>query len=340
VADPFGLVTVDRAALLTTPYHRAANQAREAARGPARHGSCGMGIGETASYALDHPADAPRFGDIAAPRTLRRKLALLRRRITPNLPGLPPVDDVLAVYQAVAARVTLAGDGHLARLLRRGPVVFEGAQGVLLDEWRGFHPYTTWSTTTFANAETLLAEAGAPGAATRLGVTRTYQTRHGPGPFPTQDPGLPVTEPHNADGRWQGPFRAGHLDAVALGYAVRVAGGVDAVALTHLDTARACAGRLTIGRGYTAGGRVISEIRPGQLRDLEYQEGLTATLLEASAVYDPAGPLDPRDWPDAVAEITGAPVTIRSHGPGRAAKETGAPSHRVLAARPLAGLPR
>ena len=62
---------------------------------------------------------------------------------------------------AIAARVTLAGDGYLARLLAQGPVVFEGAQGVLLDEWRGFHPYTTWSTTTFENAETLLGESGA-----------------------------------------------------------------------------------------------------------------------------------------------------------------------------------
>ncbi len=51
------------------------------------------------------------------------------------------------------------------------------AQGVLLDEWRGFHPYTTCSTTTFANAEALLAEAGQ--TPVRLGVVRAYMTRHG-----------------------------------------------------------------------------------------------------------------------------------------------------------------
>jgi adenylosuccinate synthase len=59
VRDALDRVTVDRDALLATPYHRAANRARELARGDRRHGSCGMGIGETASYALDHPADAP-----------------------------------------------------------------------------------------------------------------------------------------------------------------------------------------------------------------------------------------------------------------------------------------
>ena len=203
---------------------------------------------------------------------------------------------------------------------RQGPVVFEGAQGVLLDEWRGFHPYTTWSTTTFENAETLLRECGA--AAIRLGVTRTYQTRHGPGPFPTEDRTLSLPERHNADGRWQGPFRAGHLDALALGYAAEVTGGVDAVALTHLDTARRAAGRLRICRGYRLGGRAVTRIEPGPARDLAYQESLSQALLRALPVYDPAGGPAADDWPDAVAEILDAPVTIRSHGPAVTDKTT------------------
>jgi adenylosuccinate synthase len=332
VPDPLGLVTIDRDALLTTPYHRAANQAREQARGAGRHGSCGMGIGETASYALACPADAPRAGDMTAPRTLVRKLSLLRDRLAaaddaddpPASPGagpaLPSPADVAAVYRAVAGRVTLAGEGHLARLLRQSPVVFEGAQGVLLDEWRGFHPYTTWSTTTFENAQTLLREHGAAGDAVRLGVTRTYQTRHGPGPFPTEDPALPVAERHNADGHWQGPFRAGHLDAVALGYAARVTGGVDAVALTHLDTARRCDGRLKICRAYDIDGRTVTELEPGPPRDLAFQQSLGTALLTARPRYDPAGRVDAHDWPDAVAEILHAPVTVRSHGPARTDK--------------------
>jgi adenylosuccinate synthase len=325
VPDPLGLVAVDRDALLTTPYHRAANRAREAARDGERHGSCGMGIGETASYALACPHDAPRAADMTTPRVLERKLALLRDRLTAelaSLPGfravtgaLPPAADVAAVYRAVAGRVTLAGDGYLATLLKAGPVVFEGAQGVLLDEWRGFHPYTTWSTTTFENAETLLREAGQPGAATRLGVTRTYQTRHGPGPFPTEDPTLAIPEAHNAEGRWQGPFRTGHLDAVALGYAVAVTGGVDAVALTHLDTAVRHAAELTLCRAYDLGGRTVTRIEPGPRHDLAHQESLTAQLLKARPVYERAGRKTADDWADAVAGIAGAPVVIRSHGP-------------------------
>jgi adenylosuccinate synthase len=325
VPDPFGLLAIDRDALLTTPYHRAANRAKEEARGDGRHGSCGMGIGETARYALDHPADAPRAGDVLSPRVLTSKLARLRDHLAADLPSTadnPPPADIAAVYRAVASKLTLTGNGYLKRLLTQGPVVFEGAQGVLLDEWRGFHPYTTWSTTTFENAETLLRESGAK--AVRLGVTRTYQTRHGPGPFPTEDQALSdIPERHNTGGRWQGPFRAGHLDAVALGYAAEVAGGVDAVALTHLDTARRHAKRLRICRGYEVNGRPVTRIEPGPPRDLAYQEKLSEILLAARPVYHPAETLAADDWPDAVAEILRAPVTIRSHGPAIADKTAG-----------------
>jgi len=318
VPDPFGLVAIDRDALLTTPYHQAANRAREAARGAGRHGSCGLGIGETAGYALAHPEDAPRAGDIASRGTLLAKLGKLRDRLPAGNANIPQPAEVADVFRAVADRVTLAGDGHLDGLLRRGPVVFEGAQGVLLDEWRGFHPYTTWSTTTFENAETLLREGGGA-AATRLGVTRTYQTRHGPGPFPTEDPTIAIPEAHNADGRWQGPFRTGHLDAVALGYAAEVTGGVDAVALTHLDTARHLSTSLGAGlgicRAYDLGGILTTRIAPGPRRDLAYQESLTARLLKARPVYERAGRKTEDDWADAVAQIIGAPVVLRSRGP-------------------------
>src|SRR5579863_2663857 len=103
--EPLDLLTVDRDALLTTPYHQAANQAREAARGDGRHGSCGMGIGETASYALENPAGAPRAGDCATPRILLRKLTQLRDRLADELGPLtaPPPADVTDAFGAFAA---------------------------------------------------------------------------------------------------------------------------------------------------------------------------------------------------------------------------------------------
>lgn len=329
VPGPLGLVEIDRDALLTTPYHQAANQARELARGAGRHGSCGMGIGETARYGIESPADAPRAGDCRTPRALERKLALALERLAADAgfdaSAVPPPAAVAEAYRAIAGELTITGDGHLAALARRpGRMVFEGAQGVLLDEWRGFHPYTTWSTTTFANAEALLAEAGLagpgqPGAALRLGVTRTYLTRHGPGPFVTEDPTLEIPEPHNQAGRWQGPVRAGHLDAVALRYAVAACGGVDAIALTHLDTARAQDGVLRVARAYRVGeDGLLDQVTPGPWRDLGYQQRLTGLLQAARPLYGP--PVAWRDWPDVVAEIAGAPVAVCSAGPTAADK--------------------
>jgi adenylosuccinate synthase len=130
------------------------------------------------------------------------------------------------------------------------------------------HPYTTWSTTTFANAATLLAEAGA--VARRLGVTRAYLTRHGPGPFVTEDATLGRPEPHNRRGPWQGAFRVGHLDAVALRYALEVSGGADELAVTHLD-----APAPLICTAYDAGSRIAPAA------DLSGQARLATCLLTA-----------------------------------------------------------
>jgi adenylosuccinate synthase len=316
VPAPYGLLTVDREARLVTPYHAAANRLREHARGADRHGSCGMGVGETARYALAHPADAPTVGDCAARPRLLRKLRLLRDRLADELGPLPvpPVDDCAAAFTAFAAAVTLTDDTHLRRLARGGPLVFEGAQGVLLDEWHGFHPYTTWSTTTFAHAETLLAEAGVPGPAQRIGVVRTYTVRHGPGPHVTEDPAsaAALPEPHNGHGRWQGAFRVGHFDAVAHAYAVEVCGGVDALAVTHLDAPARCPG-LRICHGYAMEGQLVDRLPVGAPGDLDRQAALTRRLLAAR----PALWSTPEHWPTAISALLGAPVLMESHGPDR-----------------------
>lgn len=295
-------LTVDGEALLTTPYHRAANRARTTA---VLHGSCGMGIGETAAYALTWE-DAPRAYDCRSPARLRRRLTLLRDRLFAELgplDGVPGVEECADAFAAFGERVWITGEDFLPGLLRAGPVVFEGAQGVLLDERYGFHPYTTWSTTTFANALTLLAEAGAD--ALRLGVLRAYQTRHGPGPFVTEDPLLDRPEPHNRHGRWQGAFRVGHLDTVALRYALEVCGGADALAVTHLD-----APAPLVCHAYDVGERIAPAA------DLAGQEALTDRLMTARPRYVPMG-----EDPVAVIEAAlGVPVTLRSYGPTAADK--------------------
>lgn len=316
------LLTADRDALLITPYHIAAGQARELARGTGRHGSCGKGIGETASFALRYPDVTLRAGDCQDRGTLFRKLGYARE-LMPTLAGQPLIvpdrNDLMDAYLAFGQRVALVdGRDHLARLVRAGPVIFEGAQGVLLDEHYGFHPYTTWSTTTSANAETLLAEAGETGY--RLGVIRAYMTRHGPGPLVTEDPALGFPEPHNGTGRWQGAFRQGHPDLLALDYAVRANGGTDGLAVTHLDTITGHPVKLC--RGYRlpdASSPMRAILHEPGWRELGLQEGITRLLMHAEPVYDPA-PVLTASLPEIFAGVAGAPVVLRSYGPGAGAK--------------------
>lgn len=317
-SDALERLTIDGDALLTTPYHEAANRAREQAReqdsGEGRHGSCGMGIGETAAYAIHAPHDAPRVRDCLSRSTLRRNLTALREHLADDLGVLagPPVEDVCDVYQEFASAVTITSDRYLADLLRAGPAVFEGAQGVLLDESFGFQPYTTWSATTFTNAEILLTEAGA--SALRLGIIRAYATRHGPGPFVTEDPTLEAPEPHNTDGPWQGPFRRGHPDAVALRYAVTAAGGIDALAVTHLDTAKTLPLRLCT--AYDLYGAQITDLT-ATIAGEASGDWLTALLLNARPVYEPTT----QDWGRILAAVADAPLALRSYGPTAADKQ-------------------
>jgi len=305
LGNPFELLTVDGDALLATPWHRAANHRRERAQ---RHGSCGMGVGETVAYALSH-ADAPRVSDVLSRPLLRRRLAAVAADLGPA--GVP-LDDVVDAFRAFGRAVSVVGPAHTGRLLREGPCVFEGAQGVLLDEWRGWHPHTTWSTTTFANVAELCPSFR------RLGVVRTYTTRHGAGPFVTADPALDLPERHNGLGEWQGAFRVGHFDAVAHRYAVEVAGGVDGLAVTHLDAPERCP-RLRVCESYTVDGEPWTRIVPGPHRDLGHQAALTARLTRAR----PGVLTRPEDWAATIGSLLGAPVLVESTGPAAADKKIG-----------------
>jgi adenylosuccinate synthase len=251
VPDALGRLTIAESARVVTPFHQATNRLRELARGAARHGTCGVGIGETVRDALEAPDDALRARDLVGDRdALVRKLGLACERLAASLGSvdrsLPGAADELRVLEdaswtarwldAIAElRGRVVPDDALGPMLREGPAVLEGAQGVLLDERHGFHPHTTWSDCTARASVALLAKHGVTDGVERIGVLRTYLTRHGEGPFPTETAELRLPEAHNAEGGWQGAFRVGHQDLVLLRYALRASGGVDQLALTHAD---------------------------------------------------------------------------------------------------------
>ncbi len=318
-------VTVDPDALLITPFHQAANRLREILRCEGRHGSCGLGIGETASDALEFPDEAIRLGGLRDSNRVRMSLvrcqqrkwelfsshrhALMEHPLGATEMGVLENAEIGERWLALVER--LCTKIRVARPTLPAKVIFEGAQGVLLDEWRGFHPHTTWSTCTYDNVLTLLDEW--EGKVTRWGVIRSYSTRHGTGPFPTEDAELDgLIEPHNTKGPWQGGFRRGHLDLCLAAYAVECCQGVDALALTLLDLVSMgwkfshCYAGLS--EEYYRGGR----IKLGNFQDLTYQERLGRVLSRARPVY---GEVGPTDLVTRVEEKLELPVRLESWGP-------------------------
>ena len=336
VRDALSLITVHPDALLTTPIHVAANRTREDLRGTSRHGSCGLGIGETTWYDLAWQARAGagdvvqnlrspgaagesplRVRDCRNPTVLHRKLDALQQFYRPLLElggqGVPSVDEMAAVYREFAAAVRIAGDDYLERLTRTGRLILEGAQGVLLDEWRGFHPYTTWSTTTPANASALLARIGQPTGYV-LGVLRSYQTRHGAGPLPSEFDdctGL-LPEWHNGTGTYQGGWRVGHLDPVLLRYAIEASGRVDGLAITHLD--RAGSGQFVAEYCYRA--HAVRRLPLGPAQDLGHQSRLTAVLRGGAPVLQEL-PRNADRLAARIGDLLNVPVVHTANGPDR-----------------------
>lgn len=240
VTNALDRISIDDRCFIITPWHWQANQIRELMRGDKRHGSCGMGIGEARHMIesggpsltvrdLGRPAQGllrnirtAVFSSIDIPHGNREAIKIYEAMLDEN------VDDLMDFYNDWARDVQIGG-------LIMEDCVFEGAQGVLLDEEHGFAPHNTWANTTFDNALEACREWNLEPI--KIGVLRTYLTRHGAGPFVTEDNDKYRFPDHNSEHKWQGEFRQGAFDMVMARYAVNVCGGVDGIALTHMDRA-------------------------------------------------------------------------------------------------------
>lgn len=224
-----------------TPFHKAMNQVREICRGDARHGSCGIGVGEVMRD-IEAGAEVLRAkdlndldGTISKLTAIRDRKEIEMRDLTTDL-GRDPFEvniiRLASYYRNFAKAVKIVPNGFLEEAAGKGPVIFEGAQGMMLDQKHGTFPHVTWSNCTFGNAMELLS--GLRVDITKIGVLRAHWTRHGAGPFPTESEEVNFPD-HNKCGAWQGKFRQGYFDAVAARHALDCIGGVDDIALTCVD---------------------------------------------------------------------------------------------------------
>ncbi len=337
VGDALARLRIDARCRITTPYHQAAGRLRELQRGGEAHGTCGVGVGETVRHSLEHPVETMRYADLLLPETAAlKKLHAIRETLLAELNELNPEkhafeaelkvlqDEMLVLpwlrtARALARQCVPASVEELRELLRQpGSVIFEGAQGILLDEWRGFHPHTTWSSITPAALEAAVECLGLFAPIEHYGVLRTYLTRHGTGPLPTQDDALEVLlpEPHNHAEGWQGRFRRGHPDAVLLRYALEVAQGLSGIFISHLD-AFDRAVPLKWCEHYapaSSHGGQIEKLQPGVLGDLQHQNTLTHQLFEAIPQYAEGLVTSENSYLDHLQSVTSLPVRLRSFG--------------------------
>lgn len=289
---------------IITPFHIEANRAREEARGDGAHGTCCHGVGETVMDWMSEPDMTLYAEDLRSARTVIKKLEYWRDRKAADIKGLglEPGEafsdkGLIQTYALTAAHLTeLINISALSALVdgRYQDVVFEGAQGVLLDEGYGFHPHTTWTNTTTENARwlfrTTVPDDGAynafpndGGGLESIGVIRTYMTRHGQGPFVTEDANVDHHEPDNVDSGAQGKFRQGHLDMVALRYAIAVSGGIDTLSVTHLDRLGSVNKVCT---AYEVDGEIMYDLPVGEKGNHAHQEFLTDICYKATPIYD------------------------------------------------------
>lgn len=250
--DPWDLLYLTERSSIITPWHVALNRVKSWGRKNAGrpHGTCGRGIGETQKDRV--AGRALTVGDLLHSTTSDLKVALMRIRQRIMNEAIEagfasdearrelwrevdwPIVELLERYRDFVSRANVL-DRDFFRGANR--VVFEGAQGVLLDQMYGFHPHTTWSDCTFGNIKQYFHMFE---RVLRLGVCRTYMTRHGQGPFPSEvvpdrDMARTYEEPHNGGGGWQGIFRIGYPDFDLLRFSAHVIGGIDGLVLTHLD---------------------------------------------------------------------------------------------------------
>ena len=230
-------------AVVILPFYAHLDRAREEARGASKIGTTGRGIG--IAYEDKVARRAIRICDLDERETLEAKIEQLLAHHNALLRGLGAeevqADALLTALLEIGPRIRPFVDTVWQRLdearHNRSRILFEGAQGAMLDIDHGTYPYVTSSNTVAAAAAS--GSGIGPGAVGYvLGITKAYTTRVGSGPFPTEDTG-PVGQLLGEKGREFGVVtgrarRCGWFDAVLVRQAVKV-GGIHGLALTKLD---------------------------------------------------------------------------------------------------------
>jgi adenylosuccinate synthase len=265
--DVSGRLHISNRAHLIFPYHRELDKAAESARGENRIGTTSRGIGP--AYEDKMARRGLRMGDLLNPELFREKASRVveeKNRIAQGAYGAKidfssEIEATLKLGEKIKKYICDTAELTNHALDHGRSVLFEGAQGTMLDIDHGTYPFVTSSSATSGGASTGM---GVPPTKIRhvLGISKAYTTRVGGGPFPTEMPDLEAQEVRERGKEFGAvtgrPRRCGWLDLAQLKYA-RMINGIDSLVVTKLDvfdTQR----EIQVGVGYTYKGTQVLEM--------------------------------------------------------------------------------
>lgn len=320
---------VDGAVNLIMPYHKKIDIAREQKSGAKKIGTTGRGIGPT--YEDKVGRRGIRFADLLKPETFKRKLHdVLQEKnfYLEQFLGEQPLEEaeIIAEYLGYAEKLRCyigRASTEIDRAVKAGHnVLFEGAQGSLLDVDHGTYPYVT-SSSTVAGGACTGAGIGPNRIDHVIGISKAYVTRVGEGPFPTElhdEMGEKLRAAGHEFGATTGrPRRTGWLDIVALREAVRT-NGLTGIALTKMDVLNGLES-IKVCTAYKYGEElleefpqdfdVLKECTPVYEEVVGWQRDITAVKEYCDL------PQQARDYVDKIEAWTGCAVVLVSVGPRR-----------------------
>ena len=321
---------------LILPFHVEVDRAREALRetsGSGKIGTTGKGIGP--AYEDKVARRALRIQDLKHPDRFARRLAELLALHNEALSGYlharalefqPIYDQAMQVAAQLSPMFADVGYALHQSHLKGEQLLFEGAQGTLLDIDHGTYPYVTSSNCVAGNAAAG-AGVGPQMLHYRLGITKAYTTRVGGGPFPTELPiDVPGTVGHHLStvGQERGVVtgrarRCGWLDAAALKRSM-IINGISGLCITKLDVLDGL-NEVKVCTGYRLGGRLI-DILPLDEDDIAQCEPVYDTFQgwqesTAGRTKWKDLPVDARRYLERVQQMIGVPIDMVSTGPDR-----------------------
>ena len=329
ISNPEQLRISDQATVLLS-YHRAIDQAREKALGQEKIGTTGRGIGP--AYEDRASRKAILFGDLFETATLKDKLvASLKEKnfLLENYYKVEPIDidklhkRMLELAEELSPYRSKDASMMVHRALRdRKKVLFEGAQGTMLDLLHGTYPFVT-SSSTISGSACIGSGVGPNSVQKIIGITKAYTTRVGSGPFPTElnnELGERIRKEGGEFGATTGrPRRCGWLDLVAMKYAIRV-NGITNIALMKLDVLSGHE-KIEVCTSYRLDGQEVKDM-PVNAVDFARAEpiykglnGWSEDITQVRSIQDL--PQAARDYVQFIGNELATPIDVVSVGPGR-----------------------